>query len=100
VRHAPTESYIAAHRIAGKVNGMHRLVIDTIAEQGPMTCGELEKRLGLKHQTVSARLHDLEGKNRRYKGPVLLYRTGARRDGSGVYALIESQDPQPQGQLK
>lgn len=55
-------SFLAGESIAGDRSRLQRAVLDAIRAQ-PATCDELEVRLGLKHQTCSARIRELSGIN-------------------------------------
>lgn len=49
----------AAESIAKDTNRLRRLVLEEIRDGGGLTCDECEERLNLRHQTCSARVHEL-----------------------------------------
>lgn len=60
------ESEAAAESIAKDTPRLRRLVFEEIRDAGGLTSDECEERLGMRHQTCSARVHELmtEGKIR------------------------------------
>jgi len=54
----------AAESIAKDTQRLRRLVYEEIRESGGLSCDEIEERLGMKHQTCSARVHDLHALGR------------------------------------
>lgn len=60
-RGACAESRDAAHFVAPLVPAMHQQILAFLCACPGATCAEVEAGLGLKHQTASARLHELVG---------------------------------------
>jgi hypothetical protein len=54
----------AALQIAPDTNRLRRLVLEAIDAGRGMTCCEVERNLGLRHQTASARIRELALKGR------------------------------------
>jgi predicted transcriptional regulator len=52
-------SVAAAESVAAHTPRLRGMVLEVIRAAGGLTCDEVEERLDLKHQTVSARVHEL-----------------------------------------
>jgi helix-turn-helix protein len=49
----------AFQSIRGHLGALHHRILAMLRDGGPMTCEELEQRLGMKHQTCSPRILEL-----------------------------------------
>lgn len=80
----------AAEEIGSHLGRLEQLVLDTITAHGPHTCDELEQRIGLSHQTTSARLRGLKLRDRiRATGERRPTRSGRMAD---VWGLADHQE--------
>ena len=57
--HGSDTSQEAAESIAKDTNRLRALVLEEIRDAGGLTCDEIEARLEMRHQTCSARVHEL-----------------------------------------
>jgi predicted ArsR family transcriptional regulator len=79
------ESEIANESIHSQKQAIRAKVLDAILKQ-PATCEELEERLGMSHQTVSARMSEL-------KRDGLIEKNGTRPTRSGRQAGVYKASP-------
>lgn len=80
-RSAPDTSREAAYSMASSFSRVAEDVRRYIASRGPSgaTADEIEQALELRHQTASARVWELAGKNRKDMRPAAIVESGERR---------------------
>lgn len=79
----------AASSMIPSAGGLRIKILSEIEGTDGLTCDEIEARLGLPHQTVSARVWELRGNPRTSNRPVLIEETGEKRvTRSGRRAIV------------
>jgi predicted ArsR family transcriptional regulator len=76
----------AAESIVGISSTMNDLILEIIARRGGATCDEIEAALGLRHQSASARLWDMERKGKVEKSSAR--RTTRSGRSAAVYVIV------------